>query len=201
MKLVLIGWFGVPRTQVRRLVGLDCREDPAWCLQLLRAAAPHLRRLHVQWAGREHLAVIVEGMPKLRRLGVDADTALESDPPVFSSAALGGSLEWLRTYIVPRATVESLLRAHAASLREVHLYVGTECVDCTGGEEWPWNCRDLTSLVRGYQMPALRRLVPRRLFCRHSEKACRRQLQDVRSALPGVEVACQDCDEIPWEEV
>ena len=55
--------------QARRLTGVHCAEDAAWCLQLLEEAAPLLEELELFAAGLEHLQALAR-MPRLRRLEI-----------------------------------------------------------------------------------------------------------------------------------
>ncbi|XP_052124748.1 uncharacterized protein LOC113209648 [Frankliniella occidentalis] len=178
---------------VTRLVNLRCHMDPAWSLQLLQCAAPTLERLSVSCLREAHLRA-AHAMPRLRRLDVDGnDAALDARPPVLPALPPGhAGLQWLRVYNIPRATTQSLLRAHGGTLEELELVVGT-----AGKKEWPLSCDDLHSLLQQSGLRALRRIVMQRFFgYSHKAAACSEQLAEVRRVLPGALVLCTKCDRV-----
>ncbi|XP_026289360.1 uncharacterized protein LOC113214267 [Frankliniella occidentalis] len=176
---------------VSRLVGVYCHRDPAWSLQLLQRAAPTLERLSVLYPREAHLRA-VHAMPRLRRLSVRGDAALDAQPPELPALPPGhAGLQWLGVCLLPRATTLSLLRAHGGTLGELELVVGT-----AGSYGWPYSCGDLHSLLQQSGLRALRRLVLRRWAYAYSHEpaACREQRAEVRRVLPGAEVLCDKCD-------
>ncbi|KAK3910345.1 Teneurin-4 [Frankliniella fusca] len=183
---------------VVRLVGVWCDDDPAWSLELLRRAAPTVERLEVRRPHEPHLRAAHAAMPRLRRLLVwsDFDDALHDAPPELGALPPGhGGLRWLSVSSpssLPRATLQSLLRAHAGTLEELLLRVGTP-----GEQRWPWCCSDLHALLGPCRLRALRRLVLWRGIFSHT--ACGEQLAAVRAALPGVQVLCDLCDGVQEE--
>ncbi|XP_026287463.1 E3 ubiquitin-protein ligase TRIM32-like [Frankliniella occidentalis] len=181
---------------VTRLVEVYCYADPAWSLQLLQRAAPTLERLSVSCLREAHLRA-VHAMPRLRRLFVDGnDAALDARPPELPALPPGhAGLQWLRVCLLPRATTQSLLRAHGGTLEELELWVGT-----AGSDGWPYSCGDLHSLLQQSGLRALRRLVLRRGYG-HEAAACSEQRAEVRRVLPGAEVLCDTCDRVEDEEV
>ncbi|XP_052124749.1 uncharacterized protein LOC113209649 isoform X2 [Frankliniella occidentalis] len=173
---------------VTRLVGVCCDKDPVWSLQLLQRAAPTVERLSVNHPREAHLRA-VHAIPRLRRLYVSGDAALRLDPLELPALPPGhAGLQWLSVQNLPRATTQSLLRAHGGTLEELELYVGT-----AGSGGWPYSCGDLLSLLEQSWLRALRRLVLRRGWCSHSAAACREQRGNVRRVLPGTEVLCGSC--------
>ncbi|KAK3928855.1 Roquin-1 [Frankliniella fusca] len=181
---------------VVRLVMLRCHIDPAWSLELLQRAAPTVERLEVGYPREPHLRAVL-AMPRLRRLAVGcADDALHAAPPELGALPPGHSgLRWFSVLGLPSATLQSLLRAHGGTLEELELLVGTP-----GKEEWPRSCSDLHSLLGRCGLRALRRLVLRRGGpCSHTDTGCREQLAAVRAALPGVQVLCDECDDVQGE--
>ncbi|XP_052126164.1 uncharacterized protein LOC113215182 isoform X4 [Frankliniella occidentalis] len=182
---------------VTRLVSVRCDKDPAWSLQLLQRAAPTLERLRVICPREAHLRA-VHAMPRLRRLHVVGDDALLAQPPELPALPPGhAGLQWLWVHRLPRATAQSLLRAHGGTLEELVLYVGT-----AGSRRWPASCGDLHSLLQQSGLRALRRLVLRRdIVCSHERAACREQRAEVRRVLPGAEVLCSMCDGVEEEQV
>ncbi|XP_052124729.1 uncharacterized protein LOC113206702 isoform X8 [Frankliniella occidentalis] len=180
---------------VTRLVNVYCNFHPAWSLQLLHRAAPTLERLRVDYPREAHLRA-VHAMPRLRRLDVVGDTDLLAQPPELPALPPGhAGLQWLRMEDLPRATTQSLLRAHGCTLEELELVVGT-----AGSRVWPKSCGDLHSLLQQSGLRALRRLVLRRDWYRHEPAACREQRAEVRRVLPGAEVLCSTCDRVREEE-
>ncbi|KAK3921953.1 Protein piccolo [Frankliniella fusca] len=182
---------------VERLVGVRCERDHDWCLELLQRAAPTLERLEVLWPDEPHLRA-VHAIPRQRRLRLYCDDVLDAAPPELGALPPGHSgLRWLSVRDLPRATLQSLLRAHSGTLEELELGVGTP-----GEEEWPVCCSDLHSLLGRCGLRALRRLVleRERSDCTHTVTGCREQLAAVRAALPGVQVLCGQCDSVPDEE-
>ncbi|XP_026284802.2 uncharacterized protein LOC113210849 [Frankliniella occidentalis] len=184
---------------VTRLVKVWCHMDPAWSLQLLQRAAPSLERLSVMSPREAHLRA-AHAMPRLRRLDVYGDDALRAQPPELPALPPGhAGLQWLRVHYLPRATTQSLLRAHGGTLEELVLVVGT-----AGDELWPRSCGDLHSLLQQSGLRALRRLVLVRSGSygySHEAAACREQRAEVRRVLPGAEVLCDTCDSVGQEEV
>ncbi|XP_026290002.2 uncharacterized protein LOC113214754 [Frankliniella occidentalis] len=183
---------------VTRLVKVWCHEDPAWSLQLLRCAAPSLELLSVYFALEDHLREVHDAMPRLRRLELSGGYALlHAQPPELPTLPPGrDGLQWLSVGTLPRATTQSLLKAHAGTLEELQLYVGTP-----GIKEWPDTCGDLHSLLQQSGLQALRRLVLRRWGCSHKPVTCSEQRAEVRRVLPGAEVLCSECDPVELAEV
>ncbi|XP_052124997.1 uncharacterized protein LOC113214752 [Frankliniella occidentalis] len=175
---------------VTMLLGVCCDMDPTWSLQLLLWAAPTLERLEVRYPREAHLRA-VHAMPRLRRLYVwGGDDALRAQPPELPALPPGhAGLQWLRVRL-PRATTQSLLRAHGGTLEELELGVGT-----AGRFEWPYSCGDLHSLLQQSGLRALRRLVLRR-GCLPAAAACIEQRAEVRRVLPGARVLCVTCDRV-----
>ncbi|KAK3913435.1 Glutathione reductase [Frankliniella fusca] len=195
----LFGHFnglGVKGYVVVRLVKVLCDCDPAWSLELLQRAAPTVERLGVLFPREPHLRA-VHAMPRLRRLHVWCRGALHAAPYELGALPPGHSgLRWLSVRDLPRATLQALLQAHGGTLEELELWVGTP-----GKQEWPYNCSDLHSLLGRCGLRALRRLLLRRWTgCSHIDTACRGQLAAVRAALPGLQVLCDRCDQVPEEE-
>ncbi|XP_026288919.2 uncharacterized protein LOC113213907 [Frankliniella occidentalis] len=183
---------------VTKLASIHCHADPAWSLQLLVFAAPTLERLRVLNPREAHLRA-VHAMPRLRRLDMDGDAALDAQTPELPSLPPGhAGLQWLRVSChLPRATTQSLLRAHSSTLEELELQVGT-----AGSYGWPRNCSDLHSLLQQSGLRALRRLVLRRLpGYRHGAADCSEQRAEVRRVLPGAEVLCRTCDKVKLDSV
>ncbi|XP_026292651.2 uncharacterized protein LOC113217027 [Frankliniella occidentalis] len=184
---------------VTRLARVWCDEDPAWSLQLLQRAAPTLERLGVGCALEAHLRAVL-AMPRLRRLEVICDDGLVAQPPELPALPPGhAGLQWLRVLYLPRATLQSLLRAHGGTLEELELVVGT-----AGSDGWPHSCGDLHSLLQQSGLRALKTLVLwRESGCSHEPAACWEQQVDVFRVLPGVKVLCDDCHtiEVYREEV
>ncbi|XP_026291175.1 uncharacterized protein LOC113215725 [Frankliniella occidentalis] len=181
---------------VTLLVGVWCHWDPAWSLQLLQRAAPTVERLSVNSPREAHLRAL-HAMPRLRRLYVDGDADLYAQPPELPALPPGhAGLQWLRVWGLPRATTQSLLRAHGGTLEELVLWVGT-----AGSAGWPWSCGDLHLLLQQSGLRALRRLVLGRLGCIHGPAPCREQRAEVRRVLPGAEVLCDQCDRVELEDV
>ncbi|KAK3925073.1 Dynein light chain 1, axonemal [Frankliniella fusca] len=175
-----------------RLINLYCYRDPAWGLELLQRAAPTVERLWVFGAREPHLRA-VHAMPRLRRLYVHCNEDLDAAPPELGALPpVHSGLRWLCVYRLPRATLQSLLQAHAGTLEELVMWAGDR-----GEEEWPESCNDLHSLLGRCGLRALRRLVLRRWdwAYHHRREGCREQLAAVRAALPGVQqVLCGRCD-------
>ncbi|KAK3911124.1 E3 ubiquitin-protein ligase TRIM32 [Frankliniella fusca] len=181
---------------VVRLVGVWCHSDPAWSLELLQRAAPTVERLELLYPREPHLRAVL-AMPRLRRLQLGCDDALDAAPPELGALPPGHSgLRWLSVDYLPRATLQSLMQAHGGTLEELELAVGTP-----GEREWPRSCSDLHSLLGRCGLRALRTLVLRRWLYRHTVTACREQRAAVRATLPGVQqVLCGWCDPVPEEE-
>lgn len=85
--------------QAWKLTGVDCWCDPEWTLRLLRRAAPHLEQLQLQYPGREHLQVVRDCMPLLRRLEIRGWSGLDLQREPFrfddGPACRRDTLEWL----------------------------------------------------------------------------------------------------------
>ncbi|KAK3927507.1 Roquin-1 [Frankliniella fusca] len=181
---------------VLRLVGVDCYWDPTWSLELLQRAAPTVQRLVMLNARESHLRA-VHAMPQLRRLFASSDGALDAEPPELDALPPGhGGLRWLSVSRLPRATLQSLLRAHGGTLEELVLLVGTP-----GPGEWPYSCSDLHSLLGWCGLRALRRLVLQRTFS-YTHTGCEEQRAAVRAALPPgeLQVLCGTCDGVQEED-
>ncbi|XP_052125442.1 uncharacterized protein LOC113210855 isoform X2 [Frankliniella occidentalis] len=180
---------------VTRLVNVWCDKDPARSLRLLQRAAPTVERLRVRFPREDHLSV-VHAMPRLRRLyvwGVDAPDAQPPELPALPAGRAG--LQRLRVHYLPRATTQSLLRAHGGTLEELELQVGT-----AGSGRWPDCCGDLHSLLQQSGLRALRRLVLMRYCCSHEAAACSEQRARARQVLHGSEVLCDECDTVILED-
>ncbi|XP_026285407.2 uncharacterized protein LOC113211298 isoform X3 [Frankliniella occidentalis] len=168
---------------VTRLVHVYCDKDPSWNLQLLQRAAPSVEELKLIYPREAHL-LAVHAMPRLRRLNVFSADALDAQPPVLPALPPGtAACRWLKVLGLPRATTQSLMRAHSHSLVELQLTVGSP-----GDKEWPKGCGDLHSLLEQCGLRALRRLVLRRVLCTHRAAQCDQQRAQVRRVLPGAEV-------------
>ena len=77
-------------------------------------------RLSVDNPSEAHL-LAVHAMPRLRRLRVWGDEVLLAQPPELPALPPGhAGLQWLRVYNLPRATTQSLLRAHGGHF--IHYY-------------------------------------------------------------------------------
>ncbi|XP_034234001.1 uncharacterized protein LOC117641017 [Thrips palmi] len=151
---------------VRRVTEVDCKSDPAWCLDFLCSAAPSLEELEVSHPGEDHLSV-VHCMPRLRRLHLGCDYGpLAALLPALPQPS---SLQWLRVFGLPSATTQSLLRAHAASLDVLWLGMGA-----APGADWPDGCSDLDALLGPCGL-RLSRLVLLRSHGPEGEAACRAQ--------------------------
>lgn len=115
--------------QVWKLTGVDCWCDPEWTLRLLRRVAPDVEQLQLRYPGREHLQVVRDCMPHLRRLEVRGWSGLDLLQEPFSfddgPALCRDTLEWLEVFL-PSPTAMSLLRTHRGSLRKVRLMVADE---------------------------------------------------------------------------
>lgn len=112
-----------PCPQVQRLDYLSCSYDPKWSLSLLEATVATLEELYLSCPGAEHLHK-AHAAPRLRRLEVRFAYSLDAGPPVLPALAAPSCLQWLRVDQLPRTTLDSLLRAHAAALRTLWLTVG-----------------------------------------------------------------------------
>ncbi|KAK3920212.1 3-oxoacyl-[acyl-carrier-protein] synthase 3 [Frankliniella fusca] len=124
-------------------------------------------------------------------------STLDAAPPELGALPPGHSgLRWLSVDSLPRATLQSLLQAHGATLEELVLEVGVPA-----GQRWPFSCSDLHSLLGRCGLRALRRLVLLRWWSRHTDTGCREQRAAVRAALPGLQqVLCNYCDDVQPEE-
>ncbi|XP_026282670.1 uncharacterized protein LOC113209400 [Frankliniella occidentalis] len=184
---------------VTRLLDVSCHKDSAWSLQLLQRVAPSIEELAIVYPREPHLRAL-HAMPRLRRLQVSGgDAAMRAQPPELPALPPGhAGLQWLRVIQLPRATTQSLLRAHGRSLEELQLLVGTAGRD--GRDGWPVCCGDLPSLLQQSGLQALKRLVLRRFVTGHEPAACSEQRAEVRPVLPGVEVLCGWCDRVRLEE-
>lgn len=119
-------------------------------------------------------------------------SSLEFAPP----AAGHSGLRWLRARL-PRKALESLLRANAKTLLELHTDVGTPRgpdPQCRPFEvRWPLSCEDLDAMLVNCGMVSLRRLVLSRGGNHHTRASCAEQARAVRRALPGVIFECEFC--------
>ncbi|XP_026288220.2 uncharacterized protein LOC113213386 isoform X2 [Frankliniella occidentalis] len=179
-------------TKVERLVGVHCCYDPAWSLQLLRSAAPSVEQLSVWYLRQAHM-LAVHAMPRLRRLWLSHYMEPRSlELGELPQQGNGEGLEWLKVYGLPRPTTRSVLQAHAHSLQELVLFVGT-----AGEQQWPRSCSDLHSLLEQCGLRALRRVVLERggasSRCSHGRAGCDQQRGEVRRVLHGAEVLCSKC--------
>ncbi|XP_052120292.1 uncharacterized protein LOC113213386 isoform X3 [Frankliniella occidentalis] len=177
---------------VERLVGVHCCYDPAWSLQLLRSAAPSVEQLSVWYLRQAHM-LAVHAMPRLRRLWLSHYMEPRSlELGELPQQGNGEGLEWLKVYGLPRPTTRSVLQAHAHSLQELVLFVGT-----AGEQQWPRSCSDLHSLLEQCGLRALRRVVLERggasSRCSHGRAGCDQQRGEVRRVLHGAEVLCSKC--------
>ncbi|KAK3931588.1 F-box DNA helicase 1 [Frankliniella fusca] len=179
---------------VLRLMDLSCADDPAWSLQLLHAAAPTVERLSVRGIGEPHLHA-VHAMPRLHRLYLECpQDAMRTVPPELGPLPEGhDGLRWLRAWSLPRGTLQSLLRAHAATLEELEMWVGSP-----GKKEWPFSCSDLHYLLGQCGLQRLRKLLLWRGNCSHSK--CKEQLAALSQALPGTEIMCDKCHGVIYME-
>lgn len=186
---------------MRRIIRCYCYFDPAWTLDLLRAAAPTLQEMSVALApsSKEHLRV-VHALPKLTRLRVSVHgpkRALDTDLPPLHTLPQN-RLRWLSASDLPRKTLVSLVRAHSATLEVLQLHVGT-----AGESGWPLACKDLDVLLRrecglgNRRDVRYLRVVLRRPGLNHSKKGCSMQLTAVRTALCGATVLCSECTGLP----
>lgn len=174
-------------------------KDAAWCLSVLRAAAPTVEELYLVHPLPQHLAAVHTCLA-LRRLDVWAtDRSLDAPPTVVLPALPQPSrLTWLRVGGLPRATTESLLGAHWTSLDVLWLYLGTD-----RAAEWPGGCDagELGAVLR-HCGPRLSRLVLGRPV-RHEdgdEAVCLAQVATARRVLPGCTVQCAKCDRVYIEQ-
>ncbi|KAK3923041.1 Peroxisomal biogenesis factor 6 [Frankliniella fusca] len=187
---------------VRRLSGVVCNTDPGWSLQLLQRAAPTVEEVSVFYSREPHLRA-VHAMPRLRRLFLWGDDgALDAQPPELDELPPqehDAGLRWLAAWL-PRATLQSLLRAHGRTLVEVQLMVGT-AAGPAGQHSWPASCSDLDALLEPCGLRALRTLVLWRVVAwLHEPAACREQRDAVRRVLPAAaEVLCGLCDRAVWQ--
>lgn len=177
-----------------------CSPDPAWSLKLLQAAAASVEELDLQFAREDHL-LATHAMPRLQRLHLYWDHRCKDQPAELPALAAPSSLQWLRVDGLSRATLQSLLRAHGASLRRLTLSVGVTYAP-SSGQYWPYGCNDLDALLAGCGLARLERLV----LLRHSSHSksnaarCRTQREAVRRALPAATVQCTECDQVTWEK-
>lgn len=184
--------------QVRRIKGLRCDKDPAWSLQLLQAAAASLEELQLNCPRPEHLLVAYNA-PRLLRLDFNGDfdekcLTVDGQPLVLPPLSTPSSLQWLRVYCKPWATLQSLLRAHAASLRTLVLYVGK-----LGHQDLRYSCRNLHALLGDCGLVALTKLQLVRVG-HHQKSGCNQQTQAIRRVLPRATVQCDECEEFGIEE-
>lgn len=192
--LVVLRSFSAHRVsclQVQRMTRVYCNVDPAWALDVLQSAALTLEHLKVVNPREQHLQA-VHTMPGLRRLDIECvDGALLTQPPALP-ALPQGSLQRLRVVGLPRTTLLSLLRAHAATLDVLWL-----CVGIPGGGPWPLGCDDLDALLSqcGLCVSRVVLLRPRR-----DSYACATQVAAVRRVLPCATVQCNACDGVPNED-
>ncbi|XP_034236826.1 uncharacterized protein LOC117642615 isoform X2 [Thrips palmi] len=148
-----------------------------------------LRELHIENATREQL-MQVPSLASLRRLDLhclfDAPLPLMS----FEPAEPPAGLEWLRLGIYPLVTALALIRANAATLRELELVAATK---------EPYGCPDLPLELQRCGLSSLRRLVLWRgtvagAFCGHDVTECLAQKAAMLSALAHAAVFCSECD-------
>ncbi|XP_026290056.2 uncharacterized protein LOC113214794 [Frankliniella occidentalis] len=182
----------VPDARGARLVAVAFNID----LQLLQLVAPTVEVLSLYSPRGAHLRA-AHSLPRLRRLYVwCGDRALDVQPPVLPALPPGhAGLQWLSVRGLPRATTQSLLRAHAHSLEELTLTVGTP-----GDKDWPWSCCDLHSLLKQCGLRALWRIVLRRGKKTHRKTPCNEQRDRLRRVLPRTEVLCSSCDGVEDED-
>lgn len=130
--------------QVRRLLSLDCNDDPLWAQQLLEQLAPQLQEVQVNrfltkkcfvendpafclfkllhllqlWNVEKCHLECLQNMPQLRRLEVEGwSEALEGDPYKFPPLVPDiGGLHFLHVFL-PKETSLSLIAAHGHSLK------------------------------------------------------------------------------------
>lgn len=173
--------------QVRRLT-LDYEDDPAWSLQVLQAAAASVEELRVAHVDSEHL-LAVQAMPGLRRLQLRGGlTSMDRVHSELAALAAPSRLEWLSVSDLPRGVVRSLLRAHAASLKTLLLWVGPP-----GMAAWPDSGNDLDAMLAGCGLTQLDYVE----LCREEDRCgsgCGAQKKAVRRAIPAVDVQCDFCD-------
>ncbi|KAJ1531428.1 hypothetical protein ONE63_000108 [Megalurothrips usitatus] len=184
---------------------------------VLQRAAASVEVLHVVGPQEQHLRV-VRAMPKLRELhvalpratvreleqvlavpelaGLEAHCPLDSPLAGLRCRLPAAGLQWLRTAVYPLSAALALVRAHAATLRELQLLAASE---------QPYGCPDLAAELRTCRLRQLRRLVLLRrtldaVPCRHTVDTCRRQKIGVYDALvesvPDVTVLCNACDDV-----
>ncbi|KAK3913376.1 Spindle and kinetochore-associated protein 3 [Frankliniella fusca] len=189
-------------------IEVRCNDDPDDpSLELLQHAAPTLERLSVIHPRVPHLRA-VHAMPRLRRLSLwcgrgplcadgvfGTEVAEPEEPELGALPPEHAGLRWLCVLPLPRATLESLLRAHGGTLEDLELVVGANW-----NEPWPRGCDDLHLLLGRCGLRALRSLVLFRWIYSHAAVACRMQLAAVRAALPGSQVLCRECDEAEMQE-
>lgn len=145
---------------------------------------------HVYW---------LQFMPVLRRLDIWCHVGgpLDELQVVVPPLRWPSLIRWMRLCGPPRVTCVS------PSLETLWLFVGTTSSAESPAKLWPWACNDLGPMLRDCAMVSLKRLI----LQRHQDHEyyydevgrCRWQLAAVRRALPGVEVKCNFCDNVPME--
>ncbi|XP_052124915.1 uncharacterized protein LOC127749697 [Frankliniella occidentalis] len=130
----------------------------------------------------------IHAMPRLKRLQI-MGAGLRTMGLVLPELPPGHcGLQWLRVDAVSGDTLKSLLRAHAASLVELHLVAASATGD-----------RDIESLaLKKCGLPALRRVVLEKA-CYLNRGVCPEQLAAMRRMLPDTQVLCQSCDNVERE--
>ena len=174
--------------RVTKLRGVSGKKQSQWVRDVLNAAAPNLTDLELLEAGWEHLKVVYT-MPKLVRLDVGGNVQVSQtkDPPVLPDPPADRvGLQFLDAGYLPKETIVSLLQAHADTLSELNLWVGTAGrpgADAQG--RWPKSCPDLPQILASCNLKALKQLhLLRDSRFIHNRKSCREQLDAIREALP-----------------
>lgn len=123
-------------SKVWKLTGVDCWCDPEWSLRLLRKVAPDVEQLQLRYPTRQHLQVVRDCMPHLRRLEVRGWSGIDlvEEPFSFEGASAKNTLEWLEVFL-PRPTAMSLLRSHRRSLRKLRVVVSDEWMSTVDSPE------------------------------------------------------------------
>ncbi|XP_034244359.1 uncharacterized protein LOC117646999 [Thrips palmi] len=182
---------------VRKLLSLDCNDDPLWAQQLLEQLAPQLEEVQLWNVEKCHL-VCLQNMPQLRRLEVEGwSEALEADPYKFPPLDPGiAGLQFLHVFL-PKETSLSLIAAHGHSLKELEVYVGLK-LRMNGRQ---WICKDLTKRLSACGLENLQGMVLRRGDERegfHPTERCDAQIKSLSHKLPWVRIFCDKCENIPW---
>lgn len=206
---------GLP--QVRALLGLRCHVSPTWSHLVLKKAAPILEVLELRRPGAEHLQ-LVAGMPRLHSLHLDSvstatlrlalsvpslrrlEVHCSPDAPLRPGPlAVAPALEWLRVGVYPLAAALVIIRAHAATLRELELVAASDL---------PYGCPNLAKELAACGLRNLQKLVLVRdspqHFCRHDKELCsiqKSQLWDMMHLKcdQNTQISCSLCDTIPAE--